>query len=185
MSDYLYPYVINGARAMVFVDGENLAIRYAAMAQGKVPDPTLMVWHEPGVAAWARPLSPLYNTLPGTSVMRKYYYTSVQGDQMKVDSVTDQLKVQGFEAPRVFKKHKERGSKQVDISLATEMLVHASRRHYDIAVLVAGDEDYVPLLKAVKAEGARAHVWFVADGISPLLRREADYYADIGRYFGV
>jgi uncharacterized LabA/DUF88 family protein len=59
------------------------------------------------------------------------------------------------------------------------MLTHAARKHYDIAVLVEGDEDYVPLVRAVKGEGARVHVWFLSDGLSPQLRHEADYFVDL------
>jgi len=60
------------------------------------------------------------------------------------------------------------------------MLVGAARRHYDVAVLVARDEDYIPLVKAVPAEGARVHLWFVSNGLSPHLRREADHFASLG-----
>ena len=81
--------------------------------------------------------------------------------------------------PRVFRKDKVKGSKRVDISLATEMLVHATRKHYDIAVLVAGDEDYVPLVRAVQGEGALVHIWFVRDGLSPALEQNADLFVDL------
>jgi uncharacterized LabA/DUF88 family protein len=61
----------------------------------------------------------------------------------------------------------------------------ASRRHYDVAILVAGDADYVPLVRAVKNEGARVHVWFLSSGISPELRRESDYFVNVDGDFGV
>jgi uncharacterized LabA/DUF88 family protein len=181
----LYPFIIEGCRAMVFVDGENLAIRYGAMLDGRAPQPGLIGWYRPDVAVWAQDLSPNLRIHSGTRVLRKYYYTSVQGDADKIDETTDWLKSRGFESPRVFKKYKERGSKQVDISLATDMLTHASRRHYDIAVLVAGDEDYVPLVRAVKAEGPRVHIWFVTNGLSPVLRREADHFVNLDGHFGL
>ena len=95
---------------------------------------------------------------------RKHYYTSVQGDASTVQDTADWLKGQGFEAPRVFKKSKTKGSKRVDISLATDMLLHASRKHYEIALLVTGDGDYVPLVRAVQ------------------LRHEADYFVDLTEY---
>ena len=66
-------------------------------------------------------------------------------------------------------------------SLATDILVHAARKNYDIVVLVAGDEDYVPLVDAVKGEGRRVFLWFLEDGLSPVLKRSADYYSDIGQ----
>jgi len=178
----LYPFVIEGARTMVFVDGENLAIRYGNALKQSGGAAKAGVAHLPGVAVWSQQLSPNSNTLSGTRVIRKYYYTSVQGDTSTVQNAEDWLKNQGFEAPRVFKKNKMKGSKQVDISLATDMLLYASRMHYQIAVLVAGDEDYVPLVRAVKAEGARVHIWFLQDGLSRQLRHEADYFVDLTEY---
>jgi uncharacterized LabA/DUF88 family protein len=181
----LFPFVIEGARAMVFVDGENLAIRYGsalAELQAKGGTSTKTVSYRPNVAVWASPLSPNPNTISGTRVMRKYYYTSVQGDDVLLRDTADWIKALGIESPRVFKKDKTKGSKQVDITLATDMLVHAARRHYDIAVLVAGDEDYVPLVRAVKWEGARVHVWFLSDGLSRQLRHEADCFVDLDDY---
>jgi uncharacterized LabA/DUF88 family protein len=179
----LYPFVIEGARAMVFVDGENLAIRYGnAKKQLGGSSEKAGVAYLPNVAVWSSALSPPSNTLSGTRIMRKFYYTSVQGDAPAVQNVADWLKQHGFEAPRVFQKNKTKGSKQVDISLATDMLIHASRGHYVIAVLVAGDEDYVPLVRAVQGEGARVHVWFLQDGLSPQLRHEADYFVDLNPF---
>jgi len=55
----------------------------------------------------------------------------------------------------MFYRSRNRRSKRVDSTLATDMRTHAHRKNYDIAVLVAGDEDYVPLVEAVKPkEGA-------------------------------
>lgn len=112
-------------------------------------------------------------------VVRRYYYTSVQGDAPLLAETEKKLNAIGIEAPRVFRKDKTKGSKRVDISLATDMLLHAARKHYNIAFLVAGDEDYVPLVRAVQSEGARVHVWFVPDGISPALQDAADSFVDL------
>ena len=178
----LYPFIIEGARAMVFVDGENLAIRYGNSLKEKGATQKESVSYLPNVAVWTGQLSPNSAGLSGTRIIRKYYYTSVQGDEPTLQQTADWLKDIGFEAPRVFKKNKTKGSKQVDISLAIDMLVHASRKHYEIAVLVAGDEDYVPLVRAVKREGARVHVWFLRNGLSRPLRHEADYFVDLDQF---
>jgi uncharacterized LabA/DUF88 family protein len=114
--------------------------------------------------------------------MRKYYYTAVLGDQPTIEDIAMGLKGLGIETPRVFKKNKTRGSKQVDISLATDMLVHATRKHYELAVLVAGDEDYVPLVRAVQSEGARVCVMFTSGGLSPALRFIADDFVDLDEH---
>ena len=75
------------------------------------------------------------------------------------------------------------GSKRVDITLATDMLLHAYRKHYDVAVLVAGDEDYVPLVRAVQGEGARVTVCFFRNGLSPALEMAADDFVDLEPFF--
>jgi uncharacterized LabA/DUF88 family protein len=40
------------------------------------------------------------------------------------------------------------------------MLTHAHKGNYDIAILIAGDDDYGPLVKAVKDTGCRVVLWF-------------------------
>ena len=172
-----FPRHIIPSTAMVFVDGENLSIRYGERLQSEGRPPPEHVAYEPNVFVWSVGLNQV--CFQG-GVLRKYYYTSVQGDEMFLTSLEERLKGAGIEAPRVFKRTKARGSKQVDISLTTEMLTHAALKNYDVAVLVAGDEDYAPLVEAVKALGRRVFLWFLEDGLSPVLRRRVDHYADIG-----
>lgn len=177
--DALIPYVADMARAMIFIDGENLAIRYGELLRaGRKP------WVEnrgsPGIYIWAWPLSS--HKIGRTAILRRHYYTAVQGDSPMLSAVESELKKLGIEAPRVFKKEKGRPTKRVDITLTTEMLIHATRKHYEIAVLVAGDEDYVPLVRAVQAEGALVHVWFVSSGLAPALAHAADLFVDFDRF---
>lgn len=170
----LIPYVMDIARVMYFVDGENLAIRFGALLKESHRAPAADVIFEPNVLVWSQRLNE-----DGNGVIRKYYYTSVPDDGVQIQQAEQKLKSVGIEAPRVFRKDKTKGSKRVDISLSTDMLVHATRRHFDIAILVAGDEDYVPLVRAVQGEGARVHVWFVSNGVNPALQRAADSFLDI------
>lgn len=170
----LIPYVMDIARVMYFIDGENLAIRFGAQLKENKLVLAPEVVYEPNVLVWTLRLNE-----DGHGVVRKYYYTAVPNDGVRIQQVEKLLKNVGIEAPRVFPKDKIKGSKRVDISLSTDMLVHATRRHFDIAVLVAGDEDYVPLVRAVQAEGARVHVWFVSNGINPSLQNAADSFLDI------
>ena len=175
----LFPYTWDLARAMIFVDGENLAIRYGAMLKERKESPRSDIVCVPNILAWSTLLNPRHGT---PAVMRKYYYTSVQGDRDKVKEIEEKLKDVGIETPRVFKKTKDKGSKGVDIALSTDMLLHATRKHYDVAVLVAGDEDYVPLVRAVQGEGARVYVWFISNGLSPALRMVADCYVNLDEF---
>lgn len=176
----LIPYTGDLTRAMIFVDGENLAIRYGKMLKERKKRPCADTVCVPNVLVWSTALSFHQSNTP--AVMRKYYYTAVQGDHPKVNEVEIRLKSLGIETPRVFKKNKDKGSKQVDITLATDMLLHVTRKHYDVAVLVAGDEDYVPLVKAVQGEGARVYVWFLSEGLSPALHMVADHYVELDKF---
>ena len=176
MSRFLPNVYAKAVPSMVFVDGENLAIRYGCLLQSSAATAPEHVFYAPGIYVWSRGLNDIcyYN-----GVLRRHYYTSVRGDSDAITKNIDELKTAGIEAPYVFKKTKTRGSKRVDISLATDMLSHAARKNYEIAVLVAGDEDYVPLVEAVKNEGRRVVIWFVSDGVSPALKRTADLFADL------
>ncbi len=94
------------------------------------------VFYEPGVFVWSVGLN---NICFWGGVKRRHFYTSIHGDADRITEVIDRLKQAGVEAPNVFKRSKSRGSKRVDIQLATDMLLHAARKNYETAVLVAGD----------------------------------------------
>jgi uncharacterized LabA/DUF88 family protein len=75
------------------------------------------------------------------------------GDDPTLDSVRKQISGLGFN-PVVFKRDSDqKKAKGVDIALTKDMLSHAFRDNYQIAVLVAGDGDYVPLVEEVKRLG--------------------------------
>jgi uncharacterized LabA/DUF88 family protein len=70
--------------------------------------------------------------------------------------------------------------KGIDIMLTTDLLTHSFRRNYDIAILVAGDTDYVGAIQAVKNNGQNMEVaLFGADTSSRDLRDVADRILDI------
>ena len=163
---------------MMFVDGENLALRYKAMVTTGGAHRAAHVVHEDNVFAWSPYASRIVHGGPG--FVRRYYYTSCQGDTNRREEVAEKIRNLGIEAPRVFPRVKQKGSKRVDITLATDMLTHAHRHNYDIAILVAGDEDFVPLVEAVQREGRRVFLWFVKGGLSPTLKNAADFYWDLG-----
>ncbi len=48
--------------------------------------------------------------------------------------------------------------KGVDIQLTTDLLTHSFKNNYDVAILVAGDSDYVGALQAVKDNGKNVEV---------------------------
>jgi len=65
--------------------------------------------------------------------------------------------------------------KGVDIQLATDMITHSFKNNYDVAILVAGDNDYVGALQAVKDNGKNVEVaLFGRERTSMQLRKVAD-----------
>lgn len=172
---FQYDGAAENQRLMVFVDGENLSIRFKNILNGKsLPSTTR---YRKDIYVWSHKLN--MACVKNYNVIRKYFYTSITGDEPKIDQVINELKELKIEAPKVFKKSKNDRSKQVDISLATDMLVHATRKNYDVALLVAGDADYIPLVKAVQLEGCKVNCWFIKDGISDKLIKACDFYFDI------
>ena len=74
--------------------------------------------------------------------------------------------------------------KGVDILLATDMITHSYKTNYDVAVLVAGDNDYVGAIQAVKDNGKHVEVaLFGKSGTSRQLRAVADRVITINTRF--
>ena len=177
MPYYLPESIPVNSRSMVFVDGENLSIRYKYVLDEKEITHPEHVKYEKDIYVWSHWAN--IKNHANCTFIRSFYYTCAMGDGDKIDQLTDDLLEVGITDPRVFKKKSDGRSKKVDISLATEMLSHAYNNNYEVAVLVAGDEDYVPLVKEVKRMGKQVALWFFESGLSIHLKREADIFFDI------
>ncbi|PYV52217.1 MAG: hypothetical protein DMG98_24560 [Acidobacteria bacterium] len=116
--------------------------------------------------------------------IRAYYYTSLIGDETAIVSVQEKLWDRGFHA-EVFKRNKSQvKSKGVDIALSKDFLSHAFFRNYEVAVLISGDGDYVPLINEVKQLGKIVYVlFFSASGLNPELRLASDRYFEMEPFF--
>ncbi|HSR06511.1 MAG TPA: NYN domain-containing protein [Bryobacteraceae bacterium] len=172
---------------MLFVDGENLTFRAqenalkhnVSMPEGQRYRKDTFIWpfvNPPTVELPSRK----YLAAMG---QRAYYYTSIKGDDVAIASVKQDLWNLGF-TPQVFKKvRQEEKAKGVDISLTKDMLSHAFFGHYEVACLVAGDGDYVPLVEEVKRQGKLVVCMFFADsGLNPALRLACDEFIDLNPY---
>lgn len=167
---------------MQFVDGENLTIRgQSLLDSGKVDRLPQSARYYKDVFLWPgsdpRALgSPRFSEL---APVRSFYYTSLAGDDDLRNQVRGQLWTLGFE-PHVFKKAKQSlKAKGVDIALTKDMLSHGFRNNYDIAQLIAGDGDYVPLVEEVKRLGKRVVIRFFEESTHPELKLAVDHFEDI------
>lgn len=173
---------------MVFVDGENLTARAEALYHSILNDERC---YSKGVFVWLPHLDPreLWHVRGwGTQqwAVRAHYYTSVRGDTNRIDKERWRLRGLGFQ-PSVFKRDaNQTKAKGVDIQLTTDLLGHAFRDNYDVAVLFAGDSDYLPLVREVQRLGKLVYLVFFAgdgSGLSDELRLECDQFIELNGHF--
>lgn len=118
-------------------------------------------------------------------LIRAYYYDAIIDEKEKVErekqqKFFDKLRRLPFCALRLGRlvKTEKRGYKQkgVDILMAVDMLTKAYENHYEIAVLVAGDGDFVDLVEAVKDAGKRVFGAYIKDHVDSRLLDCLDNY---------
>jgi uncharacterized LabA/DUF88 family protein len=179
---------------MLFVDGENFTIQ----GQKKASRLNLSLaedgpYFKRDSFLWmpnARPLRRPQSASAEVEVLedpglRAYYYTSVVGSEETVKAIEESVWRIGF-TPKVFKKPSGGKSKGVDISLTTDMLTHAFQNHFEVAVLLAGDADYKPLVGRVKSLGKLVWVWYFGDkedGLGLELKLAADLFIPLDNQF--
>ena len=177
-------------RWMLFVDGENFTIRAQKLAKDKSLKLDEGDFYSPDIFVWIPGTKPTQNMIDSAPIkaqpfaIRAYFYTSVVGDQQKLINIRRALHSLGF-APEVFKKDKkEEKAKGVDIALARDFLGHAFQNNYDVAVLVAGDGDYVPLVQEVKRLGKTVYLEFFKNyGLNEELYLASDSYFEMEQFF--
>ncbi len=155
-----------------YIDGTNLLLECAKEVgiRARADKPTHA--HLMFACALAKTANPYMN-----EPKRKYWFASYQGNDEDRSRIRGILRGQGFEAV-LFKKNEGR-EKGVDISLTKEMLVHAFHRNSLESILVAGDEDYVPLVNEVKRYGQRVLGYFFKRATSDELQLSLDIYWDL------
>ena len=94
----------------------------------------------------------------------------------------DMLRYLGFRviARESFDKVKKE-QKEVDVAMACEMVVHALRGSYDIAIVVSGDQDFVPAIQHVQAAGKRVEVAAFGISVGKALMKSADRFHDLDK----
>jgi len=175
---------------MMFVDGENLTIRAQQLIEGH-PDESVRGilkqcdYHLRDVFLWFPKQNGRYDLFEDEITVlrpyssRSYYYTSCIGDEGKRRGVRKSLYSLYFHG-EVFRRDKgTHRSKGVDIALAKDFLSHAFLDNYDVAVLVAGDADYIPLVQEVKRLGKTVFLASVSSGLSEDLKLEADLFLSL------
>lgn len=116
-------------------------------------------------------------------LIRIYYYDAIVDEHEKAERERQQrffedLRRLPFCAVRLgsLVKSNAKGYKQkgVDILMAIDMLGKAYEKHYEMAVLVAGDRDFVDLVEAVKNTGARVYGAYIENHVAKTLLDSLD-----------
>jgi uncharacterized LabA/DUF88 family protein len=185
--------IVNSLRFwMLFVGGENFTRRGQEVLKEAARPPKSSPWWrrdtflwlptEGARAAFFAPTMLRYSFRDQVAKVkeatRAYYYGSMPTGEPEWTQTRLALRELGFE-PRLFPRRQGR-SKAVDIVLTTEVLTLAVQKRYEVAVIIAGDGDYVPLIDAVKSLGVDVLVtFFESNGLSPELRIAADDFVDL------
>ena len=178
-------------KTIAFIDGENLTIRYEAMVRDGFK-PKADVIHIQGSFVWA-PRITLWSQL---DVIRVNYFTSVTGDDARVQEVEKQIGAVEFRCegatysgtskiiPRVHKKlANSRKTKVIDIDLTIDVMRAALTMPIDSIFLLSGDGDYIPLFREITRTNKQLYVGAFSSGIDERIRNSAEQFIDLDSMF--
>lgn len=175
-------------RAICFIDGENLTVRY------KDTSPSRRVRAEVQLVSGEMVWSPrVPYVFQGFDLLRVSYYTCLTGSDEALTKYRDELAKlkwktaapsHGQVVPHVFKKAKAGlRSKSVDINLTVDVLRHSYSNDVDVVILMSGDGDYLPLIHEVMRKGKRVYVAAFESGLNPELPRVVDDFHLLDPFF--
>lgn len=175
----MYPHL-----AYVFVDGGYLRV-LARETTRMLANPLVLangLVHSTQIQTWAYNRGVAENAFLG----RITYYDALPDDpanqNVEVEKYWKAIELLsdvhlGFGSLRGLKKKVRQ--KGVDTLMAVDMLVGAFSSLFDIAILVAGDADFVPVVEEVKRRGIMVAVAGSPGSMSDDLRRAADRYIEV------
>ena len=163
----------------MFVDGSNMLIEmFASVGATHKADRPSDAAINLAKAILAKASAPFSrdHEIGSMRLVRRYWFGSVQGSSDDLESRRTTLHRAGFDAT-LFHKVKGRDEKGVDLAVAREMLIQAFFKNYEVAHLVAGDEDYVGLVQDLKRLGVVVvGMFYESAALSPKLRLAFDYF---------
>lgn len=108
-------------------------------------------------------------------MMEKYVFDSyIPHGYDSLRRCHDRLRYEGFRMILREVDSEERKQKGVDMEMGLMMYRRAREDHYDTAVIVSGDGDFVPVVEYLHALGKRVEVAAFTESLSKELSRAAD-----------
>ena len=187
---------MNIEKTLIFIDGENLALRYKEMlAAGRTPRPDniyiedCFIWNN-------RVLNEhLWD------IKRLSYYTSAVGDDDRIKQIRKEIsdtqfactfnRTENSSATRVgqivpfVRKKSARSRKEsiCDIAIAVDVMRACYRDHADIIWIFSGDGDFVQLAEEVIHSGKCSYVSALSPGLNEELRYVVDEFLLLDKHF--
>ena len=140
-------------RVMLFVDGEYLKLSFNDMIKSAnidyrgLPDKLNRQFFGTGTGIQGE-------------ILRVYYYDAQcepeeedYADQLQFYNMLDEIDFYETRRASLVRKGKNKGKREqkgVDVLISVDMMSKAYENHYDIAIVIMGDRDFLPLIKAVK-----------------------------------
>jgi len=157
----------NFATCYLFVDGAYVRERRTARRLDLEFDPR----------GPARYLDRLRSLGKQQTVVRCFYFDALDDEDPEMVAFFE--KMRGLDDTHVYLGRLVRGGsgrrqKGVDIQLAVEALKVAGSGNADVIALVTGDEDFIPLVEAIRDEGPIVYVLAFNDSVSADLLNAAD-----------
>lgn len=106
-----------------------------------------------------------------------FYYDGIaQNDSKKIEELNSLREIDNFHVFTGTTKGegKKKKQKQVDVLITVNMLMHTIRNNMDSCTLLAGDEDFKPLIDALVQEGMNVTIWSERTSASKNLLYSAD-----------
>jgi len=165
-------------RMMAFIDGENLLFRYQEMLKkGMIPRDDIV--HKKEAIVWSKnTIRPFWNV-----IKRATYYTYIIGDDEKISEINKLIKTLVFNqyhvynmrqpikipehlTPCIFKKHRNKKAKGVDIQMTVDILTNIYQDNLDTIFLVSGDGDYLPVIQEALRKGKQVYLSAFSSGLN-------------------
>ena len=186
--------------ALIFVDGENLVLRYQEMLQaGRKPASDNV--HIPDCFVWNQRVLDDHIW----DLKRVSYYTSVIGDDVRVRQVREQIAATTFTCrtgvvggglqsgfttrtgqivPFVRKKSTRSKKESIcDIAITVDVMRACYRDHAKIIWLFSGDGDFLSLFNEVVHNGKSAYASAFSSGLNEEIRFVVDEFLLLDKYF--
>lgn len=120
--------------------------------------------------------------LSGRKLIAAYIFDSkgVLDTDDRSRSFHDLLRYKGFRviARDSFDVEKDE-QKEVDVAMACQMVVHALKDNYDVAIVLSGDRDFIPAIQEVQAAGKKVEVAAFSKHMAKEMRRTSDRYTEL------